>query len=290
MGAESWPGRFSYLSEGETKTVGIVFATEKARTGAGYIALQQIGARVILAAPENLLYDKSVPAYLTHPGLMKHSLRFAQFGGDIFLWDGVMAKPITFLAHIDELFIVADDDRESQGFDLKLSDSIEELLWMALELKIPAHYFDNGITSLGNPEVCLEKRGVPARVSSKRQYREEFTRSLKVIKVNCDWGSSGLWTQDGKNISYDLLALPLPLIRRIMAWHADYDGILDEVVANTGPNEQWWANHEKEEIEIAKELQKELGPSVSVMVGWGKEAKTVTELLAQPAQVDSDNP
>jgi len=290
MGAEAWPCHFSFSPKGETKTVGIVFATEKARIAAEYIALQQIEARVVLAAPENLLYDTSATAYLTRPGLLHHSLRFAQLWGEYYLRDGVIPKPITFLAHIDELFVVAADEDKVQGFDLKLSDSIEELFWMALEFKIPTHYSRDGITPLGSYEGCLEKRGVPARVSAKRQRREEYTRSLKVIKVDCDWSSSGLWTQNGENISYDLLSLPLSLIRRIIAWHADYDGILDEVLAHTGPSEHWWAEHKKEQIEIAKELQKELGPTVSVMVGYGKNAKTITEILSQASEVEPDNP
>jgi len=289
MGAEAWPCHFSFSPTGETKTVGIVFATEKARITAEYISLQQIGIRIILAAPENLLYDTSATAYLTRPGLLHHSMRFAQPCGGSFLRDGVISDPITFLAHIDELFVVADEEI-GQGFDLKLSDSIEELLWLALEFKIPAHYYPYEITPLGNYEGCLEKRGVPARVSAKRQRREEYTRSLKVIKVDCDWSSSGLWTQNGENISYDLLSLPLPLIRRIIAWHADYDGILDEVMANTGPSEHWWAEHEKEQIEIAKELQEELGPTVSVKVGYDKNAKTITEILSQASKVEPDKP
>jgi hypothetical protein len=60
-------------------------------------------------------------------------------------------------------------------------------------------------------------------------------------------------------------------------------------MANTGPSEHWRAEHEKEQIEIAKELQKELGPTLSVMVGYGKNAKTITEILSQASKVEPDN-
>ena len=259
----------TYLPPGKRKITGVVFATEDARQVAESILLQQIGADVIIAAPEKLLYDTSIPEYLKGNTLCKQATRFCQYLGSFFLQNGQIKEPITFLARIDELYVVADDitpNPNPEG-DLALSDSIEELLWKATDLKIPAHYYSVDGFSLSNPGTCLQRRNVPERVAVKDKARKKRTSDLTIVRLDCDWSSSGLWDELGRMISYDYIDLPLPLIRRIIDWHKEFDATLD-----TGFSDEWEERHEREKHEIALELQNALGPGIAVQViteqGW----------------------
>jgi hypothetical protein len=112
----------------------------------------------------------------------------------------------------------------------------------------------------------LKKCGAPERVAAQDKERKERTAKLTVVRLDCDWGSSGLWDERGRMIPYDHIDLPLPLIRRIIDWHEEYDATLDEVTSNTGPSEEWYEKHELEERKLALDLQKTLGPSTEIQV------------------------
>ena len=259
----------TYLPPGKRKIVGVVFATETARSVAESIILQQIGADVIVAAPGELLYDTSLSEWLRRDNLLKPSMRFCRHLGSIFLQGGIIKEPITFLGQIDELYVVADDvtPNPNPGGDLKLSGSIEELLWKAIELEIPAHYYHIDGFSLSNPETSLEKRSVPERVAAQDKKRKKYTSELTVVRVDCDWSSSGLWTERGQMIPYDYIDIPLSLIRRIINWHEEYDATLNE-----GISDEWEEKHEREKHQLALELQNTLGSGIVVQVmadkGW----------------------
>lgn len=270
--AETSSCRFTYLPPGQCKLVGVVFTTDAARPTVESILLQQIGADVIFAAPEELLYDTSIPGWAGSDSLLKLAMRFCHHSGSIFLRNETLEGPISFLGQIDELYVVAADMRRQDRWDLCLSDSIEELLWKAIDLKIPVHYYSCDGGGLSNPETRLEKRGVPDRVAAKDKERRECTSELTVVRVDCDWGSSGLWGEEGKMISYDYIDLPLPLIRRIIDWHKEFDATLDEVLSEAGPGDEWEERHEREKIEIALEVQNTLGVGIVVQIkteqGW----------------------
>jgi hypothetical protein len=123
--------------------------------------------------------------------------------------------------------------------------------------------------SLYNPDTCLQRRGVPERVAAQKAQRAAFTRQLKEIRLDNDFGSSGLWDSEGKMLGYDLLDLPFPLFRRIAAWQRDYDDTMNP--PDMG-DEAWWEHHEQEEISIAKVLQTAVGESPVIKLyckdGW----------------------
>ena len=115
----------TYLPPGKRKTVGVVFASENARPVAEAILLQQIGADVVIAAPEELLKGDT---------LCRQATRFCRHSGSFFIKDGVIPEPVTFLAQLDELYVVAD----------VVQEDFEELLWKAVDLKIPAYHCYEG--------------------------------------------------------------------------------------------------------------------------------------------------
>jgi hypothetical protein len=118
----------------------------------------------------------------------------------------------------------------------------------------------------------LKKCGAPERVAAQDKERKERTAKLTVVRLDCDWGSSGLWDERGRMISYDYIDLPLPMIRRIIDWHKEFDATLDEVTSDTGSSEAWDEKHEREKCKLALELQNSLGLNIAVQVmteqGW----------------------
>jgi hypothetical protein len=258
----------TYLPIEKRQVVGVVFSTTAARSVAESILLQQIGASVVIAAPEELLFDSSISEYLIRNSILKHAMRFCRQDVRIHYLQGrEIERPIEFLARIDKLFIIADTITPNPVFDLKLSGSIEELLWKALELNVPTEYYHIDGSHLFNPEVCLKKLGVPARVAAQDKERETYTAKLTILRLDCDWSSSGLWNELGQMIPYDNIDLPLPLIRRIIDWHEEFDATL-----NADFSDEWDEKHEREKCEIARELQRTLGAGVVVQVmtdlGW----------------------
>jgi hypothetical protein len=172
-----------------------------------------------------------------------------------------LEHPIETLALVDELCVIANETTPKCGFDLRLNDSVEDLLWLALHLGIEAKYFFVDRLQLSNPESSLQKHGVPERVATRQVQRANFTRQLTELRLDNDYCSSGLWSKDGKMLGYDQLDLPFPLIQRIATWQRDFD---DTVMPPKTGDEEWWDSHSREEIEIAKMLQSTLGQSVSV--------------------------
>ena len=150
-----------------------------------------------------------------------------------------------------------------------LSEQSEDLLWLALNNDVDVHYYSTDGMSLYNPDSCLQKRGVPERVSAQQVQRAAFTRQLKEIRLDSDFGSSGLWDDEGKMLGYDLLDLPFPLVRRIAAWQRDYDDTMNPPDMGDEP---WWEHHEQEAISIAMVLQAAVGASPVVKLyrkdGW----------------------
>lgn len=143
------------------------------------------------------------------------------------MYDGKRDESIDMLALVDAMYIIANEPCSQYGDDLKLSDQAEDLLWLALSLGVEAGYFCTNYAQLANPELALQKRGVPERVAARQAQRAAFTRQLTEIRLENDFGSSGLWDARGRCLDYDLLDLPFPLVKRIAAWQQDYDATMN---------------------------------------------------------------
>lgn len=259
VGIEPKTCRLEYVPQSACKTVGIVFSTLAARVWAESLLPQKINCDVLIVAPPDLVPDEWVKAWTRH----------CRYWTIQYLREGILKEPIEVLAQIDELCVIADQRCPKRIFDLAIPESIEELLWLAMELHLDAKYFFVDGSQLSNPETTLEKRNVPQRVMANRNRREAFARQLKEIRLSCEFCSSGLWNDKGQMLAYDLLDLPFSLVRRIAAWQRDFDET--ENPPATG-DDAWWGGHEQEEISIATALQETLGASPVVKLyrkdGW----------------------
>lgn len=81
--------------------------------------------------------------------------------------------------------------------------------------------------------------------------------NFKYLDLYCDYGAC-LWIEGGA-VHPEKLPISESLCQRINAFCDDYFNALYE------ESDEWWENHEREEIEIAKLLQKEL-PTITVRV------------------------
>lgn len=259
IGIEPKPCRLEYVPPIAHKTVGIVFSTPAARAWSESLLLQKINCDVLIIAPPDLVPDDWVKAWTRH--CRNWTIQY--------LRDGILQEPFEVLAQIDELCVIADQKCPKRIFDLAIPDSIEELLWLAMDLRLDAKYFFVDGTQLSNPESTLVKRNVPQRVTANRNRREAFTKRLNEIRLSCEFCSSGLWNEKGQMLAYDLLDLPFVLVRRIAAWQHDFDET--ENPPATG-DDAWWERHEQEEISIATELQTAMGESPVIKLyrkdGW----------------------
>lgn len=88
------------------------------------------------------------------------------------------------------------------------------------------------------------------------------------IRLDCDFGSSGLWTSKGQNIGFTSELLPHEIMMRITKWQKDYDNTLLPITApNYGEaSKSWWDSHFAERNAIAIELQQFLGGEIDVVV------------------------
>lgn len=259
FGMETISCRMDYLPPDRHKTVGFVFLTEKARDVAQVLLPQHIGAHLMIVAPKELLTD----AWLAQATRTCRSL------GIQYVHNGKISAPIGLLAAVDVLCVIANELSPALGSDLKLAEAVEDLLWQALHLGLKTHFYDVSHRQLVNPETCLQQRGVPERVAARQAQRVAFTRQLNAIRLSSDYGSSGLWDNKGRNLHYDLLDLPFPLVRRIAAWQRDYD---DTVTPPDKRSAAWWSRHDQERLALARELQAAVGANTAVSLyrreGW----------------------
>ena len=244
---------FDYISPQTPKTVGLVFSTVTAQSLATSLLLQQINVDVLIVTSKELATDDWLETSTRH--CKDWTVRYLQ--------EGQLTDPIEVLARIDELCVVADEESSGQGFDLKISPSIEDLFWRALNYHVPAKFFCINGWRLGHPEESLKARKVPQRVAEQDTLRENYTQQLKELHIDCNFGSSGLWDSQGGMIRYDLIALPFQLVRRLSAWQRNYDENFNPPALN---EKTWWDKHEQEMNEIAKLLQDALGSNTRVKV------------------------
>ena len=283
IGLEATPCvRIDYLPPEAHRTVGVVFQTEQARKVAQSLLEQQIGAHAFIIAPKDLATSAWV----------KQATRTCREWTVRHVDSGKLDEPIDILASVDKLCVIANEPTPNCGFDLKLPNPMEDLLWLALDLGVEARYYHIDRMQLANPDVSLEKRGVSERVAAQRTHREAFTRQLKEIRLANDFSSSGLWDDEGRSLGYDLLDLPFPLVCRIAAWQRDYDATMKP----PGKGDKTWRKrHEQEALDLARALQMSLGGNTEVKLhckqGWMSADEVVdAEIEMKPAERKSDKP
>ncbi|MBW7863229.1 MAG: hypothetical protein H3C30_02315 [Candidatus Hydrogenedentes bacterium] len=265
IGLEANICRVKYLPPATRKGVGIVFSSPVAQAWAGHLALQQINADIILVAPEDLI-PREWRDYAT---------RNAQKCSASFILDDNVREPLALLAQIDELYVIADgcDSNERQG--LNVSESIQVLLWESLALGLPTRYFYPDSTELGNLESSLGSPKASEHLAMRVREREAYTSQLKEIRVECDFFSSGLWDSRGRMLGYDHLSIPFPLARRLAAWQRDFDYTVNPPEPT---DDGWWECHEREQVNIAREIQEALGSSPRVMIFRHSQWKWIGEV------------
>ena len=260
VGMETLTCRIDYLPPDRQKMVTVVFFTPQARKVAQALLAQKIGARAFIVAPKELATDEWV----------KQATRLCRSRTIRYVNDRKIDNPTEILSVTDELSVIADEKTPKSGFDLKLSESAEDLLWLALVFEVESKYYFVSGTQLSNPDSSLIKRGVPERVAARKERRAEFMHQLKEIRLGNDFFSSGLWGANGKMLPYDLMDLPFPIVRRIAAWQRDYDNTMNPP-ADMG-DEAWWGRHKQEALNIAVSLQEALGSQITVNLyqveGW----------------------
>lgn len=158
-------GHIDYLPSEVRKSVGVVFLTEAAREVAFTLLMQQIGAHAFIVAPKELATDAWV----------KQATRYCRDWTVRYVYDGKLDDPIDILAGVDSLHVIANEPTPKSGFDLKLSEPVEDLLWLAFGLGVEAKYYHVERTQLMNPDTYLQKRGAPERVAARQAQRAAFT-------------------------------------------------------------------------------------------------------------------
>lgn len=245
-GFDSLACGIDYIPQNAHKTVGVVFLTEYSREMALSWLKQQIGKDAYIVAPKELATDEWI----------KQATQYCRSWEVCYVYNGKLNQPIDILASIDKLFVIANEKGPNNGYDLKLSEETEDLLWLAIKLGLDASY-----SGISNPEDCLIKGGAPERVKAQHTSRAELTSQLTEIRLSNEFGSSGLWDSDNKMLGYDLLDLPFSLVKRIATWQRDYDATISPT---DNSDEAWWNRHDQEEYEIAKALHDVLGESVYI--------------------------
>lgn len=193
------------------KTIAVLFSTAEARDVAQSLLAQNIGAFARIIAPAEVATTEWV----------KQATRYCYGWTFLDLSGRTLDSPLELLALTDKLVVVVNEKAPETVFGLQLSESAEDLLWLALELGVETAYLHIDGTLLPTPQLGLGKHGAPGRVAARKAQRAAFTHKLKEIRIYNDYCSSGLW-EDG-NLHYDLLDLPFPLVRRIARWQQDFD-------------------------------------------------------------------
>lgn len=242
------------------RTTGLVFQTEQAREVAHALLGQMAGMHAFMVAPPELLNEAWV----------KQATQACRSKSGRYVRDKQFDEPLSVLAEVDSLYVIADGPRPQHSNDLQLSPPIEDLLWLAINLGLKSKYYQIDHSTLSNPEEILKKSGAPERVAAHKAERAAFTQQLPELRIDSDYGSSGLWNMKGQNLHYDLLDLPFELLRRIAAWQRDYD--FTATPPGHGDDDAWWERHEQETVHLAVALQAALGPRTVVKLyrpqGW----------------------
>ncbi|MCY0964536.1 hypothetical protein [Parathalassolituus penaei] len=150
--------RLQYLPATSRKTVGVVFCSESASAVASNLLAQMIGMHALIIAPSSLASRDSVV----------HATRYCRSSTLHCLPDDLSMDASAILTSVDALYVIASEAKPTRNNDLMLPESVEDLLWQALQLGMDTKYYLNNGGHLINPEYSLKKRGVPERVAAAR--------------------------------------------------------------------------------------------------------------------------
>ena len=248
---ETGNSHIDYPHEKNHNTLGVVFMTAAARDAAAAVLRQHTGGRLVAVCP-NSVADID---WLCE--VAPHGRSLGKFDADS-IW---LDNPISILAELDALHVIA--DAPTPSLELAITEPVEDLLWLALELGIEAHYHHLDGTPLPDVETCLKRRGVPARAMERRRLRQAHASTTTVLRLDNDYGHSGVSGEHGGRLDYDDLDVPFWLVRRIAAWQRDFD---DTCTPPDKSNAAWQARHAEQELEIALAMQAALGSRTDVQI------------------------
>lgn len=233
------------------RSIGVVWADNQSVEIIKEVLLNQVGAHVHLVYPKN---------ESTQPWLAK-ATRFCGAVQEHTHLD----SPISFLAMLDELIVVAEDEGGADIYDDKIPYAIKHLLWLAHHMELPysfcyseewcgwavQHYFDHWSDVDAMKQALL--------------HRQTFTKSLNEVRVINKLGGSGLLDANGHSLRFDFLDLSFELMRRIYLWQQDYENI--QALAPINRDAHWISKHQAEQCNIAAQLQNFLSSTTKVIGG-----------------------
>ena len=165
-------------------------------------------------------------------------------------------EPITFWSRFDHLILIIDNGIESIPIEVKKYIANGEKLGMPVSI----YQFDG--TGLNEyKQSFLKDSEIISQLQQEQKWRESYTSKLKKLRIDVDYSSTALWV-DGKNLSYDCIDLPFPLVRRLQRWAEVYDRFLwPEPGDNLDEIDSWFT---LEQQRLAEEVKRQL-PSVEVI-------------------------
>jgi hypothetical protein len=88
------------------------------------------------------------------------------------------------------------------------------------------------------------------------------------LRLDCDRGSTGLWNNQGQNLSYEYVNLPTYLELRVRYLQAEFDE-KSSPYSRHKDDESFWAWVSNQEIEIARDIQLLAGDATRVVLWRG---------------------
>lgn len=98
------------------------------------------------------------------------------------------------------------------------------------------------------------------------------------LRVDCEFGSTGLWNGAGHNLSYEQVGLPIDLEQRVRHLQAEFD----EKAAPYSPlkdDDDFWDWVNIQEMAIARDIQQLAGDATRVVLWRGNRWVWINELI-----------
>jgi hypothetical protein len=136
---------------------------------------------------------------------------------------------------------------------------------LAQSLGVPMTWFDAFGRTPQNVQGRIETSGVLDDITERRKQARRVTGTFQRISLSPEWGSSGIWVDNGPSgwgalLDHELLDVPFALLRDIVRWHDRYDAWPVHQERPHGFCEAF----EEEEKALAVRLADALGPGVQV--------------------------
>lgn len=98
------------------------------------------------------------------------------------------------------------------------------------------------------------------------------------LRVDCEFGSTGLWSSAGHNLSYESIGLPIDLEQRVRHLQAEFNEKADPYSPHKDDDSFWdWLC--KEEMEIARDIQLLAGDATRVVLWRGNRWVWINDLI-----------